>query len=156
MPSFSLARSMIGRFLADCEISMSDFGDLCCEAGIWVSVRCKEKAGDLDYRGGKSGKACAGRELGGGCEFGGVDLLAVGRLHARHLEASVGADHREAVGLDRDDLAHLAGDALGILGGQRLGVEDLQGLPAGRGAAAGPRSGAAVLRLGLPPTPSPT
>jgi hypothetical protein len=25
---------MIGRFLAACEISMSDFGDWCCEAGM--------------------------------------------------------------------------------------------------------------------------
>jgi hypothetical protein len=26
--------SRIGRFLAACEISMSDFGDWCCEAGM--------------------------------------------------------------------------------------------------------------------------
>ena len=32
MPSFSRAISMIGRFLAACAISMSDFGLACCEA----------------------------------------------------------------------------------------------------------------------------
>src|SRR5215510_7739918 len=34
MPSFSFATSRIRRFLAFCEISMSDFGFWCCEAGM--------------------------------------------------------------------------------------------------------------------------
>ena len=34
MPSFSRAMSMIGRFLAAWAISMSDFGDWCCEVGM--------------------------------------------------------------------------------------------------------------------------
>ena len=45
MPSLSRATSRINRFLADCEISMSDFGLRCCEAVIgclaavaWVGV----------------------------------------------------------------------------------------------------------------------
>src|ERR1041384_8382227 len=54
--------------------------------------------------------------------FGGADLRAVG-LHARDLEAAVGAHDRDAVGVDRDDLAELAGDALGVLCGERLRVE---------------------------------
>ena len=57
----------------------------------------------------------AGREVGGLRPFAGADLLAVGGLHARDLEAAVGADDGEAVGLDRDDLADLAGDALRVL-----------------------------------------
>ena len=46
MPSFSRAMSMIGRILADCAISMSERGFVCCEAVIealaaaaaWVGV----------------------------------------------------------------------------------------------------------------------
>src|SRR5579883_1167823 len=34
MPSFSLASSRIGRFLASCAIWMSVFGLVCCDAGI--------------------------------------------------------------------------------------------------------------------------
>jgi hypothetical protein len=34
MPSFSFASSMIGRFLASWAIWMSDFGLVCCDAGI--------------------------------------------------------------------------------------------------------------------------
>ena len=43
--------------------------------------------------------------------FAGFDFLAAVGLHARDLEAAVGADDGEAVVLDRDDLAQLAGDA---------------------------------------------
>src|SRR5215472_18267149 len=88
----------------------------------WKRNVGRAKGGNLQ----ESGEARAGGELDGGRELAGVDLLAVGRLHARDLEPPVGADHREAVRVDRDDLAHLAGDALRILGGQRLGVKDLQ------------------------------
>src|SRR5579864_6381272 len=42
----------------------------------------------------------------------GFDLLAVGGLHARHLEAPVGADHGEAVGVDGCDFAEFAGNPL--------------------------------------------
>src|SRR6516165_2105462 len=38
MPSFSRAMSMIGRFFAVCEISMSDLGFWCWEAGMRWSV----------------------------------------------------------------------------------------------------------------------
>ena len=34
MPSFSFASSMIGRFVASWAIWMSDFGLVCCDAGI--------------------------------------------------------------------------------------------------------------------------
>src|SRR5882672_4840810 len=37
MPSFSCANSMISRFLASWAIWISDFGLVCCEAGIDVS-----------------------------------------------------------------------------------------------------------------------
>src|SRR5476649_1192912 len=82
-------------------------------------------------------------ELGGGCEFAGVDLLSPFGLHAGDLEAAVGADDGEAVGFDRDDLAQLAGDALGVLGRQRLGVENLKLLAVERGPRARRRIAAA-------------
>src|SRR5262249_25487034 len=81
----------------------------------------------------------AGLQAGRLGPFAGLDLLAVGRLHARDLEAAVGAHHGEAVGIDGDDLAELAADALGVLGGQRLGVEDLELLAPERGPGAGSR-----------------
>jgi hypothetical protein len=52
MPSFSLASSMIGRLVADWEISMSDFGDWCCEAGMGAfSVGVKVKPDNRIWRG---------------------------------------------------------------------------------------------------------
>src|SRR5262245_57880105 len=74
-----------------------------------------------------SSESCAGGELRGGGPFAGPNFRAVG-LHARDLEAAVGADHGDAVALDCDDLAHLAGDALRVLGRQWFGVEDFHGL----------------------------
>src|SRR5205823_6057564 len=59
--------------------------------------------------------------------FARADLAGVG-LHARHFEASVGADHRDAVSIHSDDLAELAGDPLRALGWHRLCVENLDGL----------------------------
>ena len=100
-------------------------------------------------------RALAG-EVGGLGPFAGVDLLAVGGLHARDLEAAVGADHGEAVGLDRDDLAHLAGDALGVLRRQRLGVEDLQLLAVERRPGAGRRIAAADQPVDLLATACPS
>src|SRR5689334_1770532 len=41
MPSFSLAMSRIGRFFAACEISMSERGFWCCEAGMVGSIKWK-------------------------------------------------------------------------------------------------------------------
>src|SRR5581483_4687177 len=58
-----------------------------------------------------------GRKRRGPGPFAGLDLLAVGGLHARDLEAAVGAHHREAVGVHCNDLAELAADTLWILGG---------------------------------------
>src|SRR5262249_46483651 len=81
----------------------------------------------------KQGNGCRGsgepgldREVGGLRPLAGLDLFAVGGLHAGDLEAPIGANHGEAVRLDRDDLAELAGNPLRVLGGQRLGVEDLE------------------------------
>ena len=91
------------------------------------------------------------RELGRGDELAGVDLLAVGGLHARDLEAPVGADDREAVRFHDDDLAHFAGDALRILGGQRLGVENLHGLAVERRPGAGRGVAPADQRIDLAP-----
>ena len=140
MPSFSRATSRIGRFVAACEISMSDFGLTCCEAGIGairqmqaITTGWPELQANLVPDG----------EIGGRGEFAGVELLAVGGLHARDLEAAVGANHGEAVGFDLDDLAHLAGDALGVFRRQRLGVEDLQLLAVERRPRAGRRIAAA-------------
>ena len=72
-------------------------------------------------------------------------------LHARHLEAAIGADDGETVGLDCDDLADLAGDAFGVLGRQRLGLEDLQRLAVERGPGAGRRIAAADQLIDLLP-----
>ena len=92
--------------------------------------------------------------LAAAAQFAGIDLLAAGGLHARDLEAAVGADDGEAVGLDRDDLADLAGDALGVFGRQRLGVEDLQFLPSSvvqaPGAGLQPRISRSICCQGLP------
>ena len=125
---------MIGRFLAACAISMSDFGFSCCEAGMASSagdggVAVMPRAGIRRMGRRSSRDNCVSRVS---------ELMSHWRrrirrrrpsgrrrLHARDLEAAVGADHGEAVGLDLDDLAHLAGDALGILRRQRLGVENL-------------------------------
>src|SRR5437016_11901887 len=43
MPSFSLAISRMRRLVADWEISMSDFGDWCCEAGMGAVHQMKGK-----------------------------------------------------------------------------------------------------------------
>jgi hypothetical protein len=56
----------------------------------------------------------------------GVNLLAIGRLHARNLEAPVGANDRETIRLDTDYLAELAADTLRIFRRQRFGIENLQ------------------------------
>src|SRR3569833_2935532 len=48
-----------------------------------------------------SGEDGALGEIGGLRPFGGVDLLAVGGLHAGDLEAAVGADDGAAVGVNR-------------------------------------------------------
>ena len=47
-------------------------------------------------------------------------------LHARELEAAIGADHGDAIAFDCNDLADLAGDALGIFRGQRRGFQNFQ------------------------------
>src|SRR6185369_6460316 len=74
----------------------------------------------------RSGKARAGRDLGGRCPLARAGLLAAGGLDARDLEAPVGANDGEAVAVDGDDLTEFAADAFGILRRQRLGVEDAQ------------------------------
>src|SRR5476651_2751212 len=43
MPSLSLAMSRMRHFVAACEISMSDLGFWCCEAGIVCSSNLKFK-----------------------------------------------------------------------------------------------------------------
>src|SRR4029079_1439054 len=48
MPSFSLATSRIRRFLAVCEISMSDFGFGCCEAGMRDDPSIERETGGRD------------------------------------------------------------------------------------------------------------
>ena len=87
--------------------------------------------------------------------FAGVDLLAVGGLHAGDLEAAVGADHGEAVGFYRGDLAGLAGDALRVLRRQRLGVENLELLAVERTPGAGRRVAAADQPVDLLPRLAP-
>src|ERR1043165_7425667 len=151
MPSFSLASSMIGRFLASWAIWMSVFGLVCCDAGIFVSSGLTKKPHPEEARsavskGGPqscccpsfetrrcaallrmrfcvSDQPCADGEVRGLGPVAGGDLGAVSRLDAGDLDAAVGADDGEAVGLDRDDLAVLAADALGILGRERRHVE---------------------------------
>src|SRR5262245_32804978 len=100
---------MIGRFSAACEISMSDLGATCCDAGvaaltagacITISLRC------LPIK--QSGQSRSGREADAGCEFAGADLAAVGGLHAQGLDAAIGAHDRKTLAVDFDDLAHLA------------------------------------------------
>src|ERR1043165_5632735 len=86
--------------------------------------------------------------------FAGADLRAVG-LHARDLEAAVGAHHRDAVRLDRDDLAELAGDALRVLRGKGLGVKDLHRLVAELAPGAGRRIAAADQPVDLLPRLAP-
>src|SRR5215471_14620328 len=141
MPSFSLAMSRIGRFLAAWEISISDLGLTCCEAGIAADPSDGGETGRKAVR--RSGKPCLDGEAHRLRPLAGLDLLAVGGLHPGDLEAPVGANHGEAVRLDRDDLAELAADPLGVAGGQRLGVEDFQLLAVERGPGAGRRIAAA-------------
>src|SRR3954471_10461036 len=100
MPSFSFAISRIGRFFAACEISISDFGFWCCEAGMtrscFQSVTVVKSQCSLPRA--RTEELSEDRSLGevGGFQpLAGVDLLAVGRLHAGDLEAAVGADDGE-------------------------------------------------------------
>src|SRR5579863_1374398 len=125
MPSFSRAMSTIGRFLAACEISISDFGDWCCEAGILDPLNVSGKCRRLGTRQG-SRKPRFGCEVDGLRPFAGFDLFVVGGLNAENLEAPVGANHGEAIGFDRDDFAELAADAFRIFRRQWLSVEDFQ------------------------------
>src|SRR5262249_32572377 len=127
MPSFSRAMSRIGRFRAAWEISMSDFGLTCCEAGIVggsvvrMSYARKESASSLLSQGRQperpslvSRKSRADGELGLGRELAGGGFGAVGGLDPHDLDAAVGADHREAVRGHLHDLAELAADPLGV------------------------------------------
>ena len=66
------------------------------------------------------------REIGGFGPLAGFDFLAVGGLHARDLEAPIGANHGEAVRFDHSDFAELAADSLRVFRRQRLGVEYFQ------------------------------
>src|SRR5215831_11519803 len=101
----------------------------------------------------ESGESRAGGGVGGLEPLAGVDLLAIGGLHARDLEATIGADNNETIGFERDDLAHLAGDALGVLGGDRLGVEDPELLAVDRRPGAGRGIAAADEPVDLLPRP---
>src|SRR6516165_10445968 len=151
MPSRSRATSAIRRLVAAWEISMSDFGLACWEAGIGGSlVEIPLGASKESFAGG-SREPGAGGEAGRFRPIAAFDLLAVGGLHPRHLESPVGADHGEPVGLDGDDLAHLAAAALGVLRRERLGVEYLQDLAVERGPRAGRRIAATDERIDLPP-----
>jgi hypothetical protein len=119
-------------------------------------VRNREGEREQTPAGGQSsGEARFDGEVGGLRPFAGVDLLAVGGLHARDLEAPIGADDGEAVAFDRDDFANLAGDAFRILRRQRLGVEDLQLLAVERGPGAGRRIAAADQPVDLLPRLAP-
>src|SRR5215813_3070224 len=94
---------------------MSVLGLVCCDAGIDYSSNSFPPPralheGEATTRSAQSGPD---GEFGAGNELAGRDLGTVGRLDAQHLDASVGADHGEAVGADFDDLAQLAADALG-------------------------------------------
>src|SRR3954469_7784425 len=137
MPSFSLAMSRMRRLVADWEISISDFGDWCCEAGMRAIHQMKEKR-----EGGSRNAArlCEPRldgDAGRLRPFAGFDLFAVGGLHPGDLEAPVGTDHGEAIRFHRRDVTGLAGDALGVLRGQWLGVENLKLLAVERRPGAG-------------------
>ncbi len=101
MPSRSRAMSRIGRFLAACEISMSDFGIVMLRGRHMCDDPIKRTSGrERAYA--EQGRQTSRKprfdgDVGGFGPFGGVDLLAVGGLHAGDLEAAVGADDREAV-----------------------------------------------------------
>ena len=95
-----------------CRISGSDAARRACVL-IRSGVNADEARSDSVRQ--RQPNLAPGREVGALRPFAGVDLLAVVGLHARDLEAAVGADDREAVGFDRDDLAELAGDALRVL-----------------------------------------
>src|SRR5262249_9944823 len=81
----------------------------------------------------------------------GVDLLAVGRLHARNFDTSVGANDRKAVRLERNDFAELAADPFRVFRRQRLGVENLYLLAVERRPGTGRRIAAADQPIDLFP-----
>src|SRR5258707_11490713 len=164
MPRRSRATSAIRRLVAACEISMSDFGLVCWEAGIgayFLGLGNFTLSFDDEFFWwgkhvrGRSRKAGSCREFGGGGVVSGPDLAAVGRLYAHHLDAAVGAHNREAVGFDGDDLAHLAGDPFGIARRQRLRLEHLEGVAVEGRPGAGRRITAADEVVDLPPRLAP-
>src|SRR5262249_49183230 len=160
MPRRSRATSMIRRLVAACDISMSDFGLVCWEAGIrhfpWT-------LGILHYsmmnlwrgKGECSCKADTRCEPGSGRVFSCSDLAAIGRLHPQDFDAAVGARYREAIGLDGDDLPHLAGNPLWVARRQRFRFEHLEVLAVQRRPRAGRRIASADEIVDLPPRLAP-
>src|SRR5258708_15570732 len=144
MPRRSRAIFMIGMIFAFCEISMSDLGVWCCEAGMGRSFGAM---GSAEARAG--GEICTLDEV--RC----ADLPAIGGFHAQHSDAAVGADHGEAVIADVDDFADLAGDAFRVLGGEGLRLKDLYGLAFDGGPGAGRRVAAPDQIVGLTPRLAP-
>src|SRR5258708_25352161 len=84
MPRRSRAIFMIGMIFAFCEISMSDLGVWCCEAGMGRSFGAMGSA-----------EARAGGEIGTLGEVRGAGLPAIGGVFAQHPDAAVGADPPE-------------------------------------------------------------
>src|SRR5882672_11855717 len=113
MPRRSRAIFMIGMIFAFCEISMSDLGVWCCEAGMGRSFGAMGSA-----------EARADGEIGTLGEVRCAGLPAIGGFQAQHSDAAVGADHREAVIADLNDFAELAGDAFRVFGGKGLRFKD--------------------------------
>src|SRR5258708_14721308 len=97
MPRRSRAIFMIGMIFAFCEISMSDLGVWCCEAGMGRSFGAM---GSAEARAG--GEICTLDEV---C---GADLPAIGGVLAEHSVAAVGAHHPEGALADVCNLSDLA------------------------------------------------
>src|SRR3954453_18115753 len=102
------------------------------------------------WRGESSCEACLHSDVRGLRPFAAANLWSIG-LHARDLDAAVGAHNGEAVGVDRGDLAIFAADALGVFRRDRLGVENLHRLAVERRPGAGRRIAAADEWIDLPP-----
>src|SRR6266849_1090657 len=85
MPSFSFATSMMRRGLAAWAISMSDFGDWCCEAVMGRSIDWKRKRGRV------------------------AELVMPGLVPGIHvLAAKQGVDGRDKPGNDVESYVNLA------------------------------------------------